>query len=87
MYVKRQYFGLGIHIGSLFLYIGTLGKKAIQSCDYDIVPRPCTVNEGCVAFAAVEHVVFFLSGACAHCAVVGHEVFYYFFISDAKAVL
>ena len=29
----------------LFLYIGTLGEKAIQSCEYHIhytvVPRPC----------------------------------------------
>ena len=38
--VYRQYFGLGIQIVSLFLYIGTLGEKAIQSGEYHIVPRP-----------------------------------------------
>ena len=29
------------YIVSLFLYIGTIGEKAIQSCEYYIVPRPC----------------------------------------------
>ena len=38
--VERQYFELGIQIVSLFLYIGTLGEMAIQSCEYHIVPRP-----------------------------------------------
>ena len=28
---KRQHFGLGIQTVSLFLYIGTLGEKAIQT--------------------------------------------------------
>ena len=39
--VSWQYFGLGIQIVLLFLYIGTLGEKAIESCEYHIVPRPC----------------------------------------------
>ena len=38
-YVERQYFGLGIQIVSLFLYTGTLGEMAIQSCESHIVPR------------------------------------------------
>ena len=37
----RQYFGLGIQIVSLFLYIGNLGEKAIQSSEYHICK--CTV--------------------------------------------
>ena len=40
-YVLRQYFGLGIKIVLLFLSIGTLGEKAIQSCECHIVPQPC----------------------------------------------
>ena len=39
-YVEKQNFGLGIQIVSQFLYIGTLGEKAIQSCESHIVPRP-----------------------------------------------
>ena len=36
-----QYFGQGIPIVFLFLYIGNLGDMAIQGCEYHIVPRPC----------------------------------------------
>ena len=32
---------VGIQVVSLFLSIGTLGEKAIQSCEYHIVSRPC----------------------------------------------
>ena len=39
-YVERQSFALGIQIISLFLYIGTIGEMAIQSCEYHIVPQP-----------------------------------------------
>ena len=32
---------------TIFVHIGTLGEKTIQSCEYHIVPRPCKiVNEG-----------------------------------------
>ena len=38
---QRQYFELGIQIVSLLVYSGTLGEKAIQSCDeYHMVQRP-----------------------------------------------
>ena len=30
----------------MFAQPWTLEVKAIQSCEYHIVPRPCTVNEG-----------------------------------------
>ena len=40
-YVERQYFGLGVQIVTLFLYIGTLGEMTIQSCEYHIAPMPC----------------------------------------------
>ena len=43
--IKTILWTIGIETFSLFLYIGTLGEKAIQSYEYHIVPRPC-VNEG-----------------------------------------
>ena len=49
----NQYFVLGIQIVSLFLYIGTLGEKAIQSCEYHIVPRPRTANEGWIKISVL----------------------------------
>ena len=45
-YVERQYFGLGVQIVTLFLYIGTLGEMTIQSCEYHIQESHCHVNKG-----------------------------------------
>ena len=39
--IKTILWTIGIQTFSLFLYIGTLGEKAIQSYEYHIVPRPC----------------------------------------------
>ena len=35
-----QYFGLGIQIVSLCLYLDSLGEMTIQRYEYHIVPRP-----------------------------------------------
>ena len=43
---KRPYFELGIQIVSLFLYIGTLGEKTLQSYEYHILKSHGHVNEG-----------------------------------------
>ena len=42
--VKTILWTIGIQIVSLFLYKGTLVEKAIQSCEYYIVPRPCKLG-------------------------------------------
>ena len=39
-YVKGQYFGLGIQIVSIFLYIVTSRRNGLQNCEYHIGPQP-----------------------------------------------
>ena len=41
-----QYFGLGIQIVPLFLYTGTSGDMAIQSCEHHTLQSHGHVNEG-----------------------------------------